>query len=268
MADYTLELRRVAEIYGENEVKSWFSDYNLDDFLTNDQKIDIISRGVWSKEKLAQKIYEHYYMREIGFETPAMFKHFAKVKMQEIMEAKLPIIWSNTIEYDPMVNVDYEESYTRNIEGINTNNQIGTGQEAVSEDRTTTANGEADSTGTSNGSSLSVNSDTPQGQISKAQILQGRYASSTTATEQDATTTSNTETQDTQVVDDDITRNTSNTLSSTGTDNKEETFTRRMKGNSGVMTTYQKLIQQYRSIIVAVDRDIIDELDSLFIGLF
>lgn len=34
------------------------------------------------------------------------------------------------------------------------------------------------------------------------------------------------------------------------------------------MATAQKLIQQYRDIVVAVDRDIIEELDSLFIGLF
>lgn len=69
-------------------------------------------------------------------------------------------------------------------------------------------------------------------------------------------------------MEDEISRNTSGTLTSQGTDSKEETFTRTMKGNSGVMTTYQKMIQQYRQIIVAVDRDIIDELNSLFIGLF
>lgn len=171
MADYTMELRRVAEIYGENEVKSWFTDYELTDFLTTSQVADITSWGVWSKEKLATKIFEHYYMREIGFETPAMFKHFAKIKMKEIMEAKLPIIWSNTIEYDPMVNVDYQESYTRNIEGTSTNNQSTEGSEIVSEDRVTTNQGQAQSEGASRGSSLTVNSDTPQGQISKSEIL-------------------------------------------------------------------------------------------------
>ena len=40
-----------------------------------------------------------------------------------------------------------------------------------------------------------------------------------------------------------------------------------MKGNSGVMTTAQKLIEQYRKIVIAVNKEIVDELDDLFIGL-
>lgn len=157
-----MELRRVADIYGEEEVKSWFSDYELDDYLTNEQKSDIISRGVWSKEKLAQKIFEHYYMREIGYETPAMFKHFAKIKMKEIMEEKLPIIWSMTLEYNPLTNVDYTETFTRKVEGTNSNLAQTSGSESISEDRTTSATGVANSTASSDGSSLSVESDTPQ----------------------------------------------------------------------------------------------------------
>lgn len=41
-----------------------------------------------------------------------------------------------------------------------------------------------------------------------------------------------------------------------------------MRGNSGVMTTAQKLIQQYRDIVIALDKEIIDECNSLFFGLF
>lgn len=33
------------------------------------------------------------------------------------------------------------------------------------------------------------------------------------------------------------------------------------------MTTAQKLIEQYRNIVIAVNKEIIDELDNLFIGI-
>jgi len=33
------------------------------------------------------------------------------------------------------------------------------------------------------------------------------------------------------------------------------------------MTTAQKLIEQYRKIVIAVNKEIVDELDDLFIGL-
>ena len=65
-----------------------------------------------------------------------------------------------------------------------------------------------------------------------------------------------------------IDRDIDSNYSQKGNDNKDETFRRTMRGNSGVMTTAQKLIQQYRDIVIAVDRDIIEECDSLFFGLF
>lgn len=264
MADYTIELRRVSEIYGENEVKSWFKQYDLNDYLTNDQIADIAGKGTWSKDKLAEKIYNYYYMREIGFETPAMFKHFLKVKLNEIMEAKLPVIWSMTIEYDPLINVDYEETFTRHIEGEDSNNSTSGNTESINETRN--SEGTASSTATSESSGLSVNSDTPQGQISKSAILAGSYASSTSASEAETSTTSNS--QDSNEMTDTIQRANNGTLETSGTNSKDEEYSKRVRGNTGISATYQKLIQQYRDTIVAIDKEIIDELNPLFIGLF
>lgn len=144
MATYTIELRKICDIYGRSEVENWFKDYMLEEFLTSEQIAQIQKYNVWSKDKLAKKIVDHYYMREIGFETPALFKHYAKVYMQEIMERQLPKIYSNFFEYDPLSSVDYTEEYTREIKG-NSNNT-----------------GSSSSNSTSNSSGLNVNSDTPE----------------------------------------------------------------------------------------------------------
>ena len=37
------------------------------------------------RSKLNEKILNHYYMREIGFETAGLFKRYLNVKMEEIM---------------------------------------------------------------------------------------------------------------------------------------------------------------------------------------
>lgn len=91
-----------------------------------------------------------------------LFAHFVKVKMNEIMEQKLPIIWSKYIEFDPLVNVDYVESYTRNIEGTNQNTSETEGNEKVKENRTQENTGTTTSKSVDNSSGLIVNSDTPQ----------------------------------------------------------------------------------------------------------
>lgn len=65
MAKYTIQLRRICELFGREEVENWFKSYNLSDFLTNTQIEQIEKAGVWSKDRLAKKIVDHYYMREI-----------------------------------------------------------------------------------------------------------------------------------------------------------------------------------------------------------
>lgn len=212
MAKYSVELRKIIATLGEEEVKSWFMLYELSDYLTDDE-IDVIDeRGTWNKEKLAQKIIDHYFMREIGFETVALFKHQVKVAMQEIMEEKLPLIYSASIEYDPLVNVDFTEEYS----GQNAGNSQ------------------------SNSNGLTVQSDTPQGQINKANILAGKYASNTSANDIDDTT------------------------STSGS----ESYTKRTRGNSGISATAQKMVQQYRDNIIMIDRDIIRDLGSLFMSIY
>ena len=216
MSKYTIELRKVCDLYTREVVESWFKDYNLSYYLRPDEITSIEEAGIWSKDRLASKIVDHYFMREIGLETPALFKHYAKVYMQEIMERKLPLIYSASIKYNPLVNVDYTETYNRGIESSGSSSN--------------------------NASGLSVSSDTPQGQIQKSAILAGAYASATGASETESSSSDN-----------------NTTL---------ENYTKRVKGNSGVSATAQKMIQQYRENIIAIDSDIIEELDKLFMGLY
>ena len=220
MAKYTMELRTIIEYEGRDTVENYFKDYCLNNYLKENEIETILNANIWSKDRLASKICDHYYMREIGYETIGLFKHYAKVYMQEIMERYLPLIYSNSINYDPLVNVDYQEEFTRNIKG----------------------NGESSSTNSASG--LSVNSDTPQGQINKETILSGAYASNTGASE------------------------TESTINDESSNNTDETYVKKVKGNSGSLSTSQKLIQQYRENIIAIDEKIIKELDKLFMGLY
>ena len=195
MSKYTTNFKTLIEmgIQTREQIEAIFKDYELTDYLTLDEVQVVTTRGTWTKDKLAKKIVDHYYFKDIGMETIGMFKHYAKIQMQEIMESKLPLIYSAAIEYDPLVNVDYTESFTRNIE--------------------------QDSS--SSGSGIVISSDTPQTNINKTSILNGSYASN-----------------------------------------------ERVKGNSGVSATAQRMVAQYRDNIRAIDYEIINELNDLFMGLF
>lgn len=226
MTKYTTNFRSLIEggFVTREEIENVFKSYNLADYLTADEIEVITTRGTWTPDKLAKKIVDHYYLKDLGFETYAMFRHYAKIQMEEIMESKLPLIYSSAIKYDPLVNVDYTETFNRNLD--------------VSSSATTNSS--------ASGSGLVVNSDTPQGQISKSTILGGAYASSTSASESTS----------------------SGNDSTNGSSNTDEDYIKHIKGNSGVSATAQKMVELYRNNIRAIDLEIIKELNDLFMGLF
>lgn len=209
MARYTLELRELVVVEGREEIKNWFKDYDLKDYLTDSQIAQIESRGVWTKDKLAELIIDEYYLREIGLETPALFKLKAKVAMHEIMEEKAPLIWTASLGINP-----FEEFE------VNT---------------TSDSNGQARTD--VNGNSLNIHSNTPQGKISKSEILNGDYASDTDGGE-------------------------TNSNSSTNDQNHNETKT------SGRNRSQVILAREYRENILMINREIVNDLAELFIGIY
>ena len=247
MAKYTMELRELFEpikynppLFTRNDIEGWFKDYNMYDYLTENQISVIENARIWDKNKLARKIVNHYYMREIGFETIGLFKHYVKTTMDEIMEKYLPLIYSSSIEYDPLVNVDFTETFERNKD--------------TSSNGSSTSNGNSNSSSSSNTSSLNVSSDTPQGQINKSAILNGAYASETSANEGNSS------------INDTTTSENSGEINNESEEN--ENYLKRVKGNSGVSATAQRMIAQYRDNIISIDKEIINELNILFMGLF
>ena len=248
MSKYTMQLREIysptlhfeTPFFTKDEVIGWFEDYELSDYLTQDEINVINDRGTWNKHKLATKIVNHYELREIGFETMGLFANRVKVFMNELMEEYLPLIYSASIEYDPLINVDYSETYSHALANNTTGSNTTTSQVA-----TTTS---------TSSSGLDVQSDTPQGQISKTSILGGSYASSTSANENTASDTSNS--------------SSNGTSNLTNNEQLTENSTKHIIGNSGVSATAQKMIALYRDNIRAIDREIINKCNELFMCIY
>ena len=234
MSRYTIELRSLVNLYGRDEVESWFKNYELSDYLTNEQIETITADSVWNKDRLARDIVDHYFMREIGAETPALFRHYAKITMREVMEEYLQLLYTTAMKYNVLDANDYIETLDRE-----------TSQNTSSENTAS-----ASSQTSTEGSGISVNSDTPQGQISKQSILGGSYASNTSATE---TETSGQDTSST---------------SSEGTQDSEgtEKYTRTIKGRNG--KSGAEMIADYRKNILAINKEIINKLNILFMGIY
>lgn len=209
MAKFTFTLQELISLESYDEIKNWFKQYNLSDYLTPEEIQVIRERNTWNEDKLAEHCVNTYILREIGLETPALFKLKLKDALEDIMEEKAPLIYSACIKIDPVNEFEIKEN------GLTKNR----------------------SQRDDNGSGLVVNSNTPQGQISKSSILQGEYASSTSANENE------------------------NHVESSDNGEQERIST-------GHNQSQSRLIREYRSNIIMINREIVRDLASLFIGIY
>lgn len=74
---------------------------------------------IWDEKDragLEKKIIDHYYTRQIGFETFGRFKREVNVRMREIMPYYVKIHATTKYEYNPIENYSMEEEFTEDGE--------------------------------------------------------------------------------------------------------------------------------------------------------
>jgi hypothetical protein len=177
---------------------------------------------------LEQKIKDTYLFREIGFETVGQFKHFLKMKLNNIMPYYNQLYESVGLitKDDYAINQNSVETHTRTVD--------------VTSDQT--SHTESNSTETSSGKA--VFSDTPQ---AKLQDLD--YATNLNETDGTATGTG---------TGDDTVHGTATTT---------ETLTVSLTGGGGLRYNADVLME-WRKSFINVDLLIVDELKDLFMNVY
>lgn len=233
MSRYTIELRYLIE--GNY-------DLGLKDYPIFDESY---------REQLNNKIIQHYYFREIGFETEALFKNRLNQKMLEIMPYYNQMYESSKLKIDPLSTIDLEEVFSRKSKttGEGTSSTSGTGNNTNN----------FNSTDTTDYGKISKFSDIAQAQTTPNEILNDKYLTSATVDDgQDKNTNTGTNTSQTE-----------STTSGTSTDerNLDEDTTLTRKGNNGTASE-SELLNMYRETFLNIDMMIIDDLDELFLGIW
>lgn len=233
MSRYTIELRYLIE--GNY-------DLGLKDYPIFDESY---------REQLNNKIIQHYYFREIGFETEALFKNRLNQKMNEIMPYYNQMYESSKLKIDPLSTIDLEEVFSRKSKttGEGTSSTSGTGNN--------TSN--FNSTDTTDYGKVSKFSDIAQAQTTPNEILNDKYLTSATVDDgQDKNTNTGTNTSQTESA-------TSGTSADKRNLDEDTTLTR--KGNNGTASE-SELLNMYRETFLNIDMMIIDDLDELFLGIW
>lgn len=211
MSTFTVELR---------EIEPEFNDAMKDYPIFQDEY----------KPLLTQKIFNHFYYREIGHETIEMFMFQLRKKMHEIMPLYNKLYESELLRFEPIANYDLTSDYNSESESKG---------ETSNESKGTTESG-------SDNKSRVVVSETPQVRLS------GDADYATAATD----TYSHTDT--------DSTAKEVSQGASQGRGSARDHS--RVIGYSGVSGA--ALLQEYRAALLNIDLMVIDEVEELFMGLW
>ena len=213
------------------------------------------------KEVLETKILKHYYMREIGLETVGLWKHYLDMKMNEIMPYYNKLYESELLAFNPFYDVDLNREHTVTKEGTKHDN--GERVERVEDREIQRGNTHSSQEESEEVGCNSYYSDTPQGGVSGLKSL--NYLTNATMNDSNNNAHITGDTETTNDSEKTIRRNDSNTNFTTASDT--ETYLENVKGKNGG-TSYSKLLEEYRATFLNIDKQIIDELSVLFMGIW
>lgn len=206
-------------------------DNNFDFKMTDYPIFDENYRNV-----LNQKILNHYYENEIGFETAPLFRFYLNNKLNEIMPY-YNILYEKQLQL--LNNIDKNVNLVEDFKGTNTNES--------------TTNTESESTSNSSGTSKNKNlfQDTPQGDLNNTELENQTWATNYTMNN----------TKNENEINDNSSSN--GTANSNGTNNYLKTII----GNNGGRYNLDILADLQKNLM-NIDLLIITELNDLFMGLY
>ena len=200
------------------------------------------------RETLNNKILNHYFDAEIGFETAPLFRHYLLAKLNEIMPT-YNIMYEK--QKDLLENIFGNVNLTETFEGANSNNK----NTNNSTQSTTQSNSNSNSSGNSNMKNLFQ--DTPQGELDTTSINNQKWATNLTLNEN----TNTGEINDSSNATGNSTAESIENL--TGTNN----YIKKIIGNNGGKYNIE-LLKDIQNSIINIDIMIINELQDLFMGIF
>lgn len=238
------------------------------------------------RQTLNNKIIHHFYFREIGFETPALFANRLREKMHLIMPYYNQLYESANLEFDPLTNYKSTETYDGKTTDSGVHEDHNHRDIIAHSETTSELHGTSDSGGKDSSNSQTkilddqklktVESDTPQGLLSINNIEDETYASKAQLSRNIDERSDNTNST--------VTRTSGTDSESLGHDQSQsgsdDTFDNESSHNNSGTNNYVKivegynsvspseLLEKYRSVLINIDQMIINELEPYFMGVW
>ena len=239
MANYTMEINQMMN----NPIIGGVFTFNYDFYSDNEN----------DKKEFEELFIQHFYFREIGFETPYHFK----LRLQATLNLKMPYYRQLAItEWDKVRSIE-QMMTSKNLKETTTHEQSIKGNSTVDNQSNSTINqsSEGNTSGTSH--DLTKQSSLSDG-VSSVSLEQG-YLTATSQSNGENQQTSSSSGNQTQSSSDQSNANNEQTLS--------ETTTFHSTGDIGVQTPAYA-ITEWRKVILNLNEMLIKDCEDLFMKLY
>ena len=212
------------------------------DFYVDDEQM---------RKAFEDKFIRHFYYREIGFESPFMFKH----KLESHLKLNMPYwkeLYRTELEardINFLLNKDLKETFIREIDSENQSTGSNTTQQNSNSTNTISQNG----TSSNNHMESSIRDG-----VSVSSLSEG-YLTGVSSDNSTSSSTGNSNSSD------DI--ETKGTLSQTGNEKSVEKTELISQGNIGITSSAQ-LLKEWREVLLNMDKIIIESCNDLFMKIY
>lgn len=253
MSNYTITIK--------NLIKNGF-DFGLNNYPIFEEKY---------RETLNKKILNHYYLDEIGLETPELFKFYLNNTMNEIMPYYNELYKQQLEAFEKMYDtVDVKEIFEKKL--IQDGNS--TLKSTINDITTSNGTNTLESNSSSNSSSenttktKNVEQKTPQGKLINENIDNFSYASNLDMNKNETNSSINDESSasSTNTINSTDTKMITNDNNTTNKNNTDENYTKTITGNQGLSSL--DIYEKFKNNFVNIDLQIIYSLSDLFMGLY
>lgn len=270
MSKYTTEVRYICESFAGYEESQGGA--NVDEIVNKAAPLIFDNFPIYDeayRATLMSKILRHYYTREIGLETVALWRLKLNTKMREIMPYFNMMYKVVTQDYNPLYDVDLTRTRKGNVEQAGTESES-TSNKTHSEGDNSSNNigsSRSDTTGSTSSENIGKVSDTPQGGLTD--LMNDRYMSGASVTNVTGSDTGNT----TESSQDSSTGSFNSDVEGEGSRNNQrnvnttEDYIERVTGKQG-SGSYARMVKEYYDSLVNVDMQIIDALSDLFMNVW
>ena len=279
MAEYTTQLRSICETLTGHDISEGFS--KVDEIVSEARELifdfDYPIFDNTYKPVLETKILKHFYTREIGEETFALWQLRLDTRLNEIMPYYNKLYESELLEFNPLYDVDVTTTYTKDDTGSESGSHTDNKTTSIADKGHEATEGTDTGSNTHSGTDSSIDwrlyNDTPQGGIDgiEAQVNAYNYLTDVTKETHEGQSgdTLSSSLYKVSTKDNTYTRSQqdaatgSNTKSLTNLQEYEEHVTGHRSGAS-----FSKALTEFRETFINIDKMIIDELNDLFINLW